>query len=53
MKEDIYVVSFLGKDELGVIVKAIKIVANSQSHAIKLARELNSSTEIYSAIKQN
>ena len=49
----LFMVSYLGKDEMGEIVKGVEIVAESEEHAMRLIKEVNNTREIYSAIEAN
>ena len=46
----LFLVTFLGKDERGEIVKGIEVMAESSEDAINLIKEISMSREIYSAI---
>ena len=46
----LFLVTFLGKDELGEIVKGIEVMAHSSEDAMNLIKEISMSREIYSAI---
>ena len=45
-----FLVSFLGKDERGEIVKGIEVMADSSEDAMNLIKEISISRDIYSAI---
>lgn len=47
----LFLVSFLGRDERGLIVRGIEIMAESSEHALQLVKDVSASTEIYSAIE--
>jgi len=47
----LFLVSFLGKDERGLLVRGIQIMAESSEHALQLIRDISKSNEIYSAIE--
>lgn len=49
--EKLFLVSFLGNDERGDIVKGIKVFANSSEEAMDLIKQVNNSREVYSAIE--
>lgn len=46
----LFLVTFLGKDERGEIVKGIEVMADSSEDAMDLIKEISMSSEIYSAI---
>ena len=46
----LFLVTFLGKDEHGEIVKGVEIMAESSENAMNLIKEISMSREIYSAI---
>ena len=46
----LFLVTFLGKDERGEIVKGIEVMADSSEDAMNLIKEISMSREIYSAI---
>jgi hypothetical protein len=46
----LFLVSFLGKDERGEIVKGIEVMAESSEQAMDLIKQVSISREIYSAI---
>jgi hypothetical protein len=46
----LFLVTFLGKDERGEIVKGIEVMADSSEDAMNLIKEIQISREIYSAI---
>lgn len=46
----LFLVTFLGKDECGEIVKGIEVMADSSEDAMNLIKEISMSREIYSAI---
>ena len=46
----LFLVTFLGKDERGEIVKGIEVMADSSENAMNLIKEISMSREIYSAI---
>jgi hypothetical protein len=46
----LFLVSFLGKDERGEIVKGIEVMAVSSEQAMDLIKQVSISREIYSAI---
>jgi len=46
----LFLVTFLGKDERGEIVKGIEIMAESSKQAMDLIKQVSMSKEIYSAI---
>lgn len=47
----LFLVTFLGKDEYGEIVKGIEVMADSSEDAMNLIKEISMSREIYSAIE--
>ena len=47
----LFLVTFMGRDEQGEIVKGIEIMANGSEDAINLIKEISMSREIYSAIE--
>jgi hypothetical protein len=47
----LFLVTFLGKDERGEIVKGIEVMADSSEDAMNLIKEISISREIYSAIE--
>jgi hypothetical protein len=46
----LFLVTFLGKDERGEIVKGIEVMAESSEQAMDLIKQVSMSREIYSAI---
>ena len=46
----LFLVSFLGKDERGEIIKGIEVMAESSEQAMDLIKQVSKSREIYSAI---
>jgi len=46
----LFLVTFLGKDERGEIVKGIEVMAENSEQAIDLIKQVSISREIYSAI---
>jgi hypothetical protein len=46
----LFLVTFLGKDERGEVVKGIEVMADSSEDAMNLIKEISMSREIYSAI---
>lgn len=47
----LFLVTFLGKDERGEIVKGIEVMADSPEDAMNLIKEISVSKEIYSAVE--
>jgi hypothetical protein len=47
----LFLVTFLGKDERGEIVKGIEVMADSSEDAMNLIKEISMIREIYSAIE--
>lgn len=46
----LFLVTFLGKDERGEIVKGIEVMAESSEQAIDLIKQVSISSEIYSSV---
>ncbi len=46
----LFLVTFLGKDECGEIVKGIEVMAENSEQAMDLIKQVSMSSEIYSAI---
>lgn len=46
----LFLVTFLGKDELGEIVKGIEVMAETSEQAMDLIKQVSMSREVYSAI---
>ena len=49
-EEQLYEVTYLGKDDQGYIVEGIKIMAPSEDNALEIIKDIRFSTEVYSAI---
>ncbi len=49
-EEQLYEVTYLGKDDQGYIVKGVKIMATSEDNALEIIKDIRFSTEVYSAI---
>ena len=48
-EEQLYEVTYLGKDDQGYIVKGVKIMATSEDDALEIIKDIRFSTEVYSA----